>query len=79
MRTARQLETDAWQAIVHELGIADALRYRVLIDPRPGDYSREREAIFAGTSLDDCIALVHQVSDTKPAPKPRRGPAKARG
>lgn len=72
MRTARQLETDAWKAIVNELGIADALRYRVLIDPRQGDYAREREAIFTGTTFDDCLALVKQVGVSKPPTPPGR-------
>ncbi len=52
MRTATELHDVAWRALVRELGLADALRYRILFQPGTGDYCRERQALFSGISLE---------------------------
>lgn len=51
MRSTQQLLADGWRALTKELGLADALRYRVLFQPGTGDYAREREALLADKSL----------------------------
>lgn len=58
MRSARQLQAEAWRAVVQALGPADALRYRILFEPGEGDYAAEREALFGDLTTDDWIDLV---------------------
>jgi len=55
MRTATELQELAWRALVKELGLADALRYRILFQPGKGDYCRERQALFSGMSMERWI------------------------
>lgn len=52
MRTPAELQAVAWRALVRELGLPDALRYRILFQPGSGDYRRERQALFAGTTME---------------------------
>lgn len=53
MRTALELLADGWKALVKELGLADAVRYRALFQPGAGDYVREREKLFGHLSASD--------------------------
>ena len=53
MRTTLELLRDGWRALVKELGLGDALRYRALFQPGTGDYSREREELFGRMSMAD--------------------------
>jgi hypothetical protein len=53
MRTALELLSDGWKALVKELGLADAIRYRALFQPGSGDYVREREELFGNLSMAD--------------------------
>jgi hypothetical protein len=55
MRTATELQEFAWRALVKEMGLADALRYRILFQPGTGDYCRERQALFSDTPLERWI------------------------
>ncbi len=55
MRTARELQVEAWSAIVDRLGLADAFRYRVIAESGAGDYAAERERLFKDMSLDDWV------------------------
>lgn len=57
MRSAAELQRDAWEAIIDRLGIADALRYRALSGAGTGDDARERDRMFAGMSIDAWILL----------------------
>ncbi len=57
MRTTAELQRDAWEALVDRLGLAEAVRYRVVTESGTGDYARERERLFADTSLDDWLHL----------------------
>jgi hypothetical protein len=56
MRNASELQADAWEALVKGLGVADAVRYRILFEPGRGDYAAERKALFRDMSLDDWVA-----------------------
>ncbi|MBM4395211.1 MAG: hypothetical protein FJ087_05930 [Deltaproteobacteria bacterium] len=58
MRSAAKLQADAWDAIVNALGMADALRYRILFQPGNGDYARERDSLFASRDIEDWIRAV---------------------
>lgn len=52
MRTATELHDLAWRALVRELGLADALRYRILFQPGTGNYCRERQALFSDIQME---------------------------
>lgn len=60
MRTTEQLHADGWKALIKELGISDALRYRILFQPGTGDYVRERRELFDRMSLDDWLRELAQ-------------------
>lgn len=53
MRTALELLSDGWKALVKELGLGDAVRYKTLFQPGRGDYAREREELFGHMTLED--------------------------
>jgi hypothetical protein len=53
MRTTLELLSDGWRALVKELGLGDALRYKVLFQPGRGDYTREREELVGHLTLND--------------------------
>lgn len=53
MRTPMELLADDWRALVKELGLADALRYKALFQPGKGDYVREREEFFGQMKMAD--------------------------
>lgn len=53
MRTALDLLTDGWRALLKELGLADALRYKALFQPGRGDYAAEREQLFGHMTIAD--------------------------
>ncbi len=67
MRTALELLADGWKALVKELGLADAIRYRALFQPGTGDYVREREELFGHLSMADWEAdLAKWQRETRP-------------
>jgi hypothetical protein len=53
MRTTLELLADGWRALVKELGLGEALRYKALFQPGRGDYAREREQFFGHLTLQD--------------------------
>jgi hypothetical protein len=53
MRTTLELLSDGWRALVKELGLGDALRYKVLFQPGRGEYARERVELFGQLTLQD--------------------------
>jgi hypothetical protein len=53
MRTTLELLADGWRALVKELGLGDALRYKALFQPGRGNYTREREVLFKDLTLED--------------------------
>lgn len=55
MKTAAVLQFEAWKVLVRGLGMADALRYRILFESGGGDYSSEREVLFGHMTLDDWV------------------------
>jgi hypothetical protein len=55
MKTAGELQALAWRVLVKELGLVDALRYRILFEPGFGDYTQERGELFRGITLDQWL------------------------
>ena len=72
MRTTQQLLSDGWRALTKGLGLADALRYRILFQPGAGDYTRERKALFRGKSLDEIAEALRERRTGRRAPKRRK-------
>ncbi len=68
MKSASTLQADAWIAIVRGLGLADALRCRILFELGGGDYVRERDELFASMTLDDWVKASREA-----VPGPERG------
>lgn len=50
-----QIRMEGWQALTDRLGPAGAMRFMMQYDPGRGDYSMERDAIFATLTLDDLL------------------------
>ncbi|MBI4604527.1 MAG: hypothetical protein HY721_21405 [Planctomycetes bacterium] len=48
-----ELLADGWRALVKELGLGEALRYKALFQPGRGDYVREREQFLGHLTLQD--------------------------
>jgi hypothetical protein len=57
-RTAAELAADGFAAIVHALGMADAVRYVQLYHQGAGDYTRERHAWLDEMSHDQIANLM---------------------
>lgn len=70
MKNASTLQADAWTALVTGLGLADAIRYRILFEPGHGDYAREREEMFASMTLDDWVKASREVVSNHQRKKP---------
>lgn len=86
MRTVAELQRLGWQALVKELGLADALRYQLLFQPGQGDYVAERRTLFAGATVDDLLAELAKWEKGRPhgdealeEPPPEGRPAGAGG
>jgi hypothetical protein len=72
MKDAATLRADAWDAIVKGLGMADALRYRILFESGTGDYAAEREVLFAGMNIDDWVKAARRIRPARPGTRRRR-------
>lgn len=69
MMTVDELRAAGWRALVKELGVADALRYRILFEQRSGDYVRERKELFAGMNLDQWLSDLARWEKDRPPEK----------
>ena len=67
MRTAAELQHQGWEALVEKLGLADAVRYRVLFQPGTGDYAEERRKLFGQMAMDNWIAELQQWEQQHPS------------
>ena len=62
-----ELSDRAWQALVRELGVVDALRYLSQFDPGSGDYTAEREKLFAGETA---RSIIDRIKASRPDAPP---------
>ncbi|HYO75307.1 MAG TPA: hypothetical protein VE010_02495 [Thermoanaerobaculia bacterium] len=53
-----QIRLEGWRALTERLGPAGAMRFVMQFDPRQGDYTNERQEIFADLDLEDLLASV---------------------
>jgi hypothetical protein len=76
--TARPLAETTQKAIVvlsKELGIVETVRFLTQFGTGFGDYTRERDTIFRGLSMDEILAEIRRAHRRKPNRrrlKPRR-------
>jgi hypothetical protein len=53
-----QIRMEGWKALTERLGPAGAMRFMMQYDPGHGDYSEERQAIFAALTLDELVKAI---------------------
>ena len=49
------IRREGWRALTERLGISGAIRFLMQYDPGESDYTREREGILAGITLDEAV------------------------
>jgi hypothetical protein len=49
---------EGWKALTERLGAAGAMRFMMQYDPGLGDYTKERQDLFAGLTIDTLLDAV---------------------
>lgn len=72
--TPIELQSRGMQILIRELGYADAVAFMLQLSPGAGDYTKERQKLLKGFTVEELVAesdrLVKEARGTKP--KPRR-------
>lgn len=50
-----QIRMEGWKALTERLGPAGAMRFMMQYDPGYGDYTQERQALFADLTIDELL------------------------
>ena len=58
--SAYEIRLEGWKALTERLGPAGAMRFMMQYDPGHGDYTKEREEIFADVELEDLLAAIRR-------------------
>ena len=58
--SAYQIRLEGWKALTERLGPAGAMRFMMQYDPGHGDYTKERQEIFADLELEELIASIRR-------------------
>ena len=58
--SAYEIRLEGWKALTERLGPAGAMRFMMQYDPGHGDYTKERQEIFADLELEELIAAIRQ-------------------
>ena len=53
-----QIRMEGWKALTERLGPAGAMRFMMQYDPGYGDYTRERQDIFAELTIDTLLEAI---------------------
>ncbi len=56
--SAYEIRLEGWKALTERLGPAGAMRFMMQYDPGRGDYTKERQEIFADLELEELIASI---------------------
>jgi hypothetical protein len=64
--SAYQIRLEGWKALTERLGPAGAMRFMMQYDPGHGDYTKERQEIFADLDLEDLLLSVKR-QESRPA------------
>jgi hypothetical protein len=55
-----QIRLEGWKALTERLGPAGAMRFMMQYDPGHGDYTKERQEIFADLDFEELIASIRR-------------------
>ena len=58
--SAYQIRLEGWRALTERLGPAGAMRFMMQYDPGHGDYTQERQEIFADLEIEDLLTSVRR-------------------
>ena len=58
--SAYQIRLEGWKALTERLGPAGAMRFMMQYDPGHGDYTQERQELFADLDLENLLAAVRR-------------------
>ena len=58
-----QIRMEGWKALTERLGPAGAMRFMMQYDPGHGDYTKERQEIFAELTIDTLLEAVGERTD----------------
>ncbi len=64
--SAYEIRLEGWKALTERLGPAGAMRFMMQYDPGHGDYTKERQEIFADLDLEALLASVRR-QESQPA------------
>jgi hypothetical protein len=56
--SAYEIRLEGWKALTERLGAAGAMRFMMQYDPGHGDYTKERQEIFADLDLEELLAAI---------------------
>lgn len=59
-----QIRMEGWKALTERLGPAGAMRFMMQYDPGYGDYTKERQEIFADLTIDTLLEAIHERTRT---------------
>jgi hypothetical protein len=57
-----QIRMEGWKALTERLGPAGAMRFMMQYDPGHGDYSRERQELFADLDVERALEAAERIS-----------------
>jgi hypothetical protein len=66
-----QIRMEGWKALTERLGPGGAMRFMMQYDPGHGDYSTERQDLFADLGLEDLLEIVERTKPNDPQSSPR--------
>ncbi|MCU1350170.1 MAG: hypothetical protein JWO56_3200 [Acidobacteria bacterium] len=55
-----QIRMEGWKALTDRLGPAGAMRFMMQYDPGHGDYTKERQEIFAELTIDALLDAIDE-------------------
>jgi len=55
-----EIRVEGWKALTERLGPSGAMRFMMQYDPGHGDYSKERQEIFADLDLEELLAAIRR-------------------
>ena len=63
--SAYEIRLEGWKALTERLGPGGAMRFMMQYDPGHGDYTKEREEIFAGMEIEELLAAVRRTGESR--------------
>ena len=60
-----EIREEGFRALVSRLGTVGTVRFMQQFEAGKGDYTEEREALFAGVTIDEIVARIQEREKTK--------------